>query len=315
MVRLGLIAALAILAVPMATRAVADQGRAEQASSFSSDVVELAPQDSPFSLLQIDNAWGDVSVEGYEGATILVETRKQIAKDGAVGKMEIMSGADGVVAIRTSMPAPSPAALERGAGLERRPRIDVRVRVPRNVAVKAQIKSGLLRARDLPRGAALYANAGAIQVERIAGALLVDSTFAVPTVREVVGNVDIDVLRANLSLDDISGDRLDAGVHEGNIFATHVRSRRIALRVFRGDVELDAQGIAKGDIRVSVNDGDILVRMAPRGDVSLRARAASVILPGGGTLNKDSWHFGGAGGATAVTLVAGSSGRVTFALP
>lgn len=276
------------------------------------DIVELVPPQTPFTRLQIDNAHGNISVEGYDGTSIVVRSIRRDDDQQASAKVEVMTGADGTASVRTAL---SDRGDEAPARSLRRPRIDLYISVPRQVAVKAHIQSGVLRATDLRRGAALYANAGAIEVSRVVGALLVDSTFAAPTIREVSGDVDVDVLEANVLLSDIAGDRLDAGVHRGDITATRIASRRIVLRVFRGDVALQAHGFADGQIRISATQGDIAVRLTPLAGVQLRARGNKVVLPGGGVLARDSWHFGGAGHATAVTLVAGAAGRVTFALP
>ncbi|MBK9070189.1 MAG: hypothetical protein IPL79_04190 [Myxococcales bacterium] len=292
--------------------AVADAQSPLPAIAPQGDVVELVPQHAPFSRLQIDNSHGNISIEGYDGSAIVVRSVRRDDDQNASAKVEVMTGADGTASVRTALTDHGGEASTRSL---RRPRIDLFISVPRQVAVKAHIQSGVLRATDLRRGAALYANAGAIEVSRIVGALLVDSTFAAPTIREVAGDVDVEVLAANVLLSDIAGDRLQAGVHRGDITATRITSRHIVLRVFRGDVALQAHGFANGDVRISTTEGDIAVRLTPLAGVQLRARGNSVVLPGGGVLARDSWHFGGAGNATAVTLVAGAAGRVTFALP
>ncbi len=229
----------------------------------------------PFKKITIENALGDVIVEGYDGTAIIIETKKSAPDEEALERLRIslVPNSDGTVRLTTTADRDKESKpLPRG-----QVRIDLKVRAPRDARIEATASSGLLTLSNMDAGGDLESGSGAIKVRNVSGELSTHSVSGATSLATVFGSVDSQTLQSDLDLDSISGEKLVASANHGKIAGRRVRSREIELTTTDGKITLEAETTLRGRIVVSSVKGDVDVKLRRRNTgVIVRARGARV---------------------------------------
>ncbi len=254
---------------------------APAAADTMANVVEKARLDvqpvagRPFKKITIENALGDVVVEGYDGTAIIIETKKSAPDDEALERLRIslVPNSDGTVRLTTTADRDKEnRPLARGAV-----RIDLKVRAPRDARIEATSSSGTLTLSNMDAGGDLDSASGPIKVQNVSGELSTHSVSGATSLATVFGSVDSQTLQSDLDLDGISGEKLLAAANHGKISARRVRSRQIELTTMDGKIVLEAEATLRGRVIISSTKGDVDVKLRRRGTgVTVRARGAKV---------------------------------------
>jgi hypothetical protein len=282
---------------------------------FERDQVEVGPARRPIRTISIDNALGDVRVEGHDGNKVQIIATKRAPDDDTMDRLRVslVPDPDGAVKIVTAVDGGREAKpVPRGAV-----RIDVVIRAPRDARVDARVHDGKLELFNMDAGGELDALDGAIAVENVAGAVFARSLAGDQTFKSVFGTVDAQAITADLDLDSVRGERLVASVHAGKIDGRRVQSRHVELRTTRGDIVLDGTPALGGDIVVASLRGDVAVTLHGGVPVRVHATGAHVSLPTGGVVDAQDpseTEFGAPGPHPTALSIQSRFGTVSFAL-
>lgn len=251
--------------------------------------LDVQPAGATFKRLSIENPLGDVIVEGYDGTSIQIETRKAAPDEDALDRLRIslVPNPDGTVRLTTTADRDREGRpLARGAV-----RIDLHVRAPRDVRVEATASAGMLAVSNMDNGGDLDTASGKIQVKNVAGELSTHSVSGPTSIAQVFGSIDSQTLTADLAFDSIAGERLIASANHGRIAGRRVRSRDIQLTTMDGAISLEAEASLRGRFMVASLRGNIDVRLRRKGHaLVVRARGTRVNF-GGTTMGPrpDGW--------------------------
>jgi hypothetical protein len=277
--------------------------------------VEVAPSGHAFTQISIDNPLGDVRVEGYDGTSMLIETRKHAPDEDALDRLRVslVPNPDGTVRITTTADPSREAPHVPTAAV----RIDLIVRAPRNTKVEATVAAGKLEVEAMDAGGELDAASGAITVKNVSGELWTHSVSGPTSLAQVFGSVDAATISADVDLDTISGDKLVASANHGRIAGRRVRSRDIELTTTDGRIVLEAEAALHGRISVASLRGDIDVRLHRHDAVVVRARGTKVDLGAAARMDVEGWQrasFGVTSDNAALVELRSRLGLVQFAI-
>lgn len=278
--------------------------------------LEIAPGGKPIKQIKIENPLGDVKVEGHDGGSILIETRKVAPDEEALDRLRVslVPNPDGTVRIATTADGgPEYKRLSRSAV-----RIDLIVRAPRDARIDAVVSAGALEVLNMDAGGELDTASGPISVRNVAGELSTNSVTGATSLSQVFGSVDAQSLSSDVELDTIGGERLFATANRGKIAGRRVRARHVELTTTDGKIVLEAETALRGRVVVASLRGDVDVRLRRQGAVTIRARGAKVNL--GSTrfqTTSDGWMEGqlgqgAAGSQPAIVELRSRYGMVQF---
>jgi hypothetical protein len=275
------------VADPAAPRPTARGSNTDHGVVERSRVEVAAPTAAGFTQLVIDNPLGDVRVEGYDGHTMMIETRKHAPDEDTLDRLRVslVPNPDGTVRIATTA----------DGGREVRPvsraqvQIDLVIRAPRNARVDATASSGRLEVVDMDAGAELDTSSGPISVRNVQGNMSTHSVSGAMSIVQVFGSVDAETITSDVDLDTIGGDRLVASANRGRIAGRRVRARDIELTTTDGKIVLEAETALRGHLVVSSLHGDVDVRLHRHGAITVRARGTKVDLGTPVTARADGW--------------------------
>ncbi|HUQ06104.1 MAG TPA: DUF4097 family beta strand repeat-containing protein [Kofleriaceae bacterium] len=260
-------------------------GRDDDGEVVERAELTVGPSRRPISAVVIDNALGDVRVEGHDSDQVTIVSVKHAPDVDTLERLRVtlVPDPDGTVRLTTAL----------GDGRERPPaalgalRIDLVIRVPRSARVDGRVGSGRLEVKNLDGGADLDAGGGNINVENVAGRIQSRSVDGDQHFTTVFGDLDAHAVDADLELDTIRGRSLTAQIHSGSIAARRVASRDVRLLAIDGDVRADVDTTSwrqTGSIVVSSLRGDIDVSVRATVRLKVRARAGGeVVLAGAST--------------------------------
>ncbi len=291
------------------------------ASTAAADVteksrVEVRPPGKGYKQIAVDNALGNVRIEGHDGAGIIIETHKHAPDDEALDRLRVslVPDPDGTVRISTHAdPSPEARAVPRSAVS-----IDVVIRAPRNARFDASVGSGKLEVLNMDAGGELDSASGAIDVRNVQGELITHSVSGQISIVQAFGPVDAATISSDVELESITGEKLVASANDGRIAGRRVRARDIELTTMTGGITLEAEATLRGHIVVSSMRGDVDVRVRrhARSSLVVRGRGEKVDLGAGAISRLGTWHeakIGSGGEATLVELRA-NHGFVRFAV-
>lgn len=266
----------ALLVLAMAAPVLADgSGTGKLVERSRLEVQPVAG--TPIKLLAIENPLGDVKIEGYDGESILIETRKTAPDEEGLDRLRVslVPNPDGSVRIATAADRDKEnKPLARSAV-----RIDLIIRAPRNARVDAAVSSGMLEVSKMDAGGELDSGTGAIAVSNVAGDLSTHTISGSTKLSVVFGSVDAQSLSSDLDFDSINGNRLIASSNRGRIAGRRVRAREIELTTTDGQIVLEAEMSLRGRIMVSSLKGDLDVKLRKSGGAAqVRARGTKVNL-------------------------------------
>jgi hypothetical protein len=282
--------------------------------------LEVQPGGRAIKQVSIENPLGDVKIEGYDGTSILIESRKQAPDEEGLDRLRIslVPNPDGTVRITTTADGGKEfKTLGRG-----QVRIDLLIRAPRDARVDAAVSAGALEVNNMDAGGDLDTSSGPISVRNVSGGVSTHSVSGATSLTQVFGSVDAQTISSNVDLDTIGGERLIASANRGQIAGRRVRSRDVELTTTTGRIVLEAETGLRGRLVVSSLRGDVDVKLRRQGAITIRARGSKVNL-GSAAANaktqQDGWIYsqlGQVGGTTAPALVELRSryGTVQFAI-
>lgn len=238
--------------------------------------LEIKPAGHAFTQLSVDNPLGDVRVEGYDGTSIQIETRKRAPDADTLDRLRIalVPAEDGSVRITTSVDGGKEVRSVARAAVH----VDIVIRAPRKARVDAATSAGKLSIENLDAGGELDSTSGSITATNVSGELLTHSVSGATSLNQVFGSVDAATVSSDVELDSINGDKLVASANKGKIAGKRVRSRDIELTTTEGRISLEYEVAIHGHLVVSSLHGDIDVRMHRHGAVAMRARGARLDL-------------------------------------
>jgi DUF4097 and DUF4098 domain-containing protein YvlB len=279
--------------------------------------VEVRPPGKAYKQVSIENALGNVRIEGHEGPGIIIETQKRAPDDDAMERLRVslVPNPDGTVRITTHAdPSPESKPVKRSAVS-----IDVVIRAPRNARFDATVGSGKLDVRNMDAGGELDSASGAITVENVQGELYTHSVSGHMSITKAFGAVDATTISSDVELDSISGQKLVASANEGRIAGRRVRARDIELTTMSGGITLEAEALLRGHIVVSSLRGDVDVKVRRPSQLALvvRGRGTKVDLGGASLISQvGKWQEAkiGVGGEAALIELRANNGIVQFAV-
>src|SRR5262245_16756062 len=232
--------------------------------------VEVQPPGKAYKQITIDNALGNVRIEGHDGPGIIIETNKRAPDEDTLERLRVSLVPDPSGAVRISTHAdPSP---ESKTAPKSAVSIDVVIRAPRSARVEATVGSGKLEVRNMDAGGELDSASGAISVENVQGELYTHSVSGRMMITKAFGPVDAATVSSDVDLDSISGQKLVASANDGKIAGRRVRSRDVELTTMNGKIVLEAEALARGRIVVSSMRGDVEVKVHRQAQTSLIVR-------------------------------------------
>ena len=238
------------------------------------------PNKKPVKAVVVENALGDVLVEGHDGPGIIIITSKLAPDDDTLDRLRVslIPDPDGTYRIVTRLDDLDGGALVPTAAI----RIDLIVRAPHAAHVDGRVDDGLLALHNMDAGADLDVASGRIEVKNVSGPIRASTVAAPMSLSEVFGIVDAQALAGDVSLDTVRGDRLSASAHRGKIDGRRVRSRQVELVTTHGDVSLEGEAPLGAAIMIASMHGTIDVRMRGLSGLAVRARGRNVDLGRGG---------------------------------
>lgn len=260
-----------LLALPAATIA-APGAWAQPAPVEVHDLLEATPPvGHEIDELEVDNRLGDIRIIGHDGRGLSIHAFKHAADPDTLDRLEVklIQDPSGSVSIRTQLASGREARPIRAGSA----RIDLIIRVPRSTRVDASVWNGLLRIRGIDNGARVRANEGDIAVVQTSGRVIASSAAGHQRFSEIFGELEARALLGDVDMSVIHGKRLAASVHKGSIVARRVKVRDLVIRVFQGDVRVDAEIIAGGRYLIASYAGNVAARFKRGGSARLRARA------------------------------------------
>ncbi len=303
----GIIAALAVLCVlaPIASADVTEKSR-----------VEVRPPGTAYKEISVENALGNVRIEGHEGTGIIIETKKHAPDDETMERLRVslVPNPDGTVRITTHAdPRPESRPVARSAVS-----LDVVIRAPRGARFDATVGSGRLEVRNMDAGGELDSASGAITVDNVQGELYTHSVSGRMRITKAFGAVDAATISSDVELDSITGNKLVASANEGRIAGRRVRARDIELTTMSGGITLEAEALARGHIVVSSmrGDVDVKVRRPMQAALVVRGRGTKVDLGSSIIRQVGKWQEAtfGTGSETTVVELRSASGILRFAV-
>ena len=202
------LAFLASLATGLASAplaAVAQAGKAPVETPIPKVVersrLDVAPSQTPFLNLSVDNPLGDVRIEGHDGSSVMIETHKSAPDDSTMDRLRVslVPGLDGSLRLGTAVdPGVDSRSVAKSAM-----RIDLVIRAPRDLRFTARVGSGQLEVSGMDAGGEADATSGPISLRNISGAVNARSISGPVTLTEIFGSIDAELVDAALRLDTI----------------------------------------------------------------------------------------------------------------
>jgi hypothetical protein len=220
--------------------------------------VKLAPSDKlKLKEIQVDNRLGDVAVIGSDDPGMTIHVIKQ-APDGETLerlKVSVKPDPDGTIRVYSALLF-GDEGKPVGAGAVR---IDMTLRVPRDVELKVAAWNGKLDVSHMDRGAELTANDADITVTDVKGPIKTAATNGTQVLSKVKGTVDAGGAYGEMSLDEVSGDSLAARLHDGTIVARRIKSRTVTITTTFGDIRFESELLTGATYKLRSYKGNVTV--------------------------------------------------------
>lgn len=156
-------------------------------------------------------------------------------------------------------------------------RLDLEIRVPRHLVVRAKTFKHDLRVEGCSAGTRLSTQEGAISVVDVRGAVHSYAQRGKQRLHRIKGNVSVEGDSADIELAQIQG-RVHAALLGGSIHAWALGPQPIDLRTIRGNIDVSAA--ARGRVTLLTLAGKVTLWLPRRPSVELRGRAGRWALGG-----------------------------------
>ncbi|MBK9031814.1 MAG: DUF4097 family beta strand repeat protein [Myxococcales bacterium] len=311
---------LALIAAPLGAHADDGTDGDGDGAVVERATLEVVPTTRAIGAIAIDNPYGDVRIEGYDGTSVVIDSVKHAPDPSALGRLRVVAvqGPDGAVRLTTEVIA----RKDRPAVALATIRVDLRVRVPRAVKVAGRVSTGRLSVENVDAGADLDSSTGPIVVRNVAGVVFARSLAGSQRFEEVFGTLDSHAVDGDVAFDGVRGAALTAQVYDGDIDGRRVASRQVRMSTITGAIDLEAEAQAGGALTVTSLRGSVDVRVRGQVGLAVRARAGGRLSMTGGTpsaappTTADRWveaQYGRRRGRAAVK-VESRFGDVSFSL-
>lgn len=249
--------------------------------------VEVKPAGKAFKKLQIENALGNVRIEGHDGKSIMIETQKHAPDDETLDRLRVslVPDPDGTVRITTAADASPEAKPQARSAVS----VNIIIRAPRDARIDASVGSGKLEVVDMDGGGELDSASGAISVRNISGDLYTHSLSGHTTLTQVFGALDAATVSSDLDLDTIGGQKLVASANQGKIAGRRVRARDVELTTTSGNISLEGESVLRGRIKISSLRGNVDVKLRRHGGLVVRASGTKIDLGMTSQLQPNGW--------------------------
>ena len=314
MIRALLIAAL--VAAPQGARADDGTDADGDGAVIERATLEVGPALRPIGAVAIDNPYGDVRIEGYDGASVVIDSVKHAPDPTALARLRVAAvrGPDGAVRLTTELTA----RKDRPAVALASVRVDLVVRVPRAARIAGRVGAGRLSVANVDAGADLDSSTGPIVVRNVAGVVFARSLAGSQRFEEVFGTLDSHAVDGDLAFDGVRGARLSAQAYDGDIAGRRVASREVRVSTIAGAIDVEAEAQVGGALTLTSLRGSVDLRLRRGGGLTVRARAGGRVTMTGATstAGPDGWVEAQAGGrrGRAGVRVESRFGDVTFSL-
>ena len=225
------------------------------------------------SLLTVQNPLGSVTVRGWDQPQIRIVAAKRAGSPSLLDRLKVQFVflSDGRVQIstgfyladRTFIPLPL-----SGAG------IDLTIDAPRRMRVEATT-SGAIDAAGFRHGAQLSSQGGEIRVADMEGRVDTRTLDGRQWLQSIRGSLLATGVRGDMELSQVQGERVDASVNKGNIYARDVSAAQVRLRATVGTIVFVGALATGGRYQFATLNGDVRLSLHPA-PFRLLARAPSV---------------------------------------
>lgn len=272
---------LAVLAA-LTSRATADDNERPRTGVVDHDIVRGGLEgDALIKAVEIDNRLGDVEIEGHDSNEIVIIAIKRAPDQETLDRLRValLANPNGKISIGTALKAAPSESRPIPAGSIR---IDLIVRAPRSATVGAKLWNGSVDVHSVDNGADLSVNEGSIDVRHVSGEIETSSAVGAQRFLEVIdATIRAQAVDGDMTLDTVSGDKLEATVHDGEIVGRNIRVAAATLRSTTGDISYQGELTAGGEYRLASIDGDVELKVEIRGKIQITAsaRKGTVTLP------------------------------------
>lgn len=231
----------------------------------------------PQAVLQVEGRSGEVVVVAHDLPTVHVEATVRVwsalavEADDAAALVERAIEQDGH---RATVRAPSLPQSEGWALWGRRSgRIDYRIKVPQETAVRVLSRSGRVEVRQTHGRVHVECGSGRIELTEIVGAVTAASRSGAINVRAIAGDLSLEARSGRVEVREVIG-RVDIDNRTG----------AVDVREVRGDVKVRARtGIVSvqqvdGTVDIETHTGTARYSGRVCGDITIRAHTGSIVL-------------------------------------
>jgi hypothetical protein len=222
------------------------------------DQVDVAPaRGVPLRAVQLDNRYGHVEVRGHDEPGVRMIAVKRAPDERTMDRLKVSLVPDpaGRILIQTALLAADEARPVSAGAL----RVDLLVFVPRSARVDAVTWKGNIALEKLDRGAEATTNEGDIDVNNCAGEIRTHAAQGAQRFSTVFGELEADGLRGAIVFNLVTGRRLGARLHNGQIVARRVRVHEVDLRTTAGDITFAGTLSPNGTVRIASYRGNVEV--------------------------------------------------------
>jgi len=229
----------------------------------------------------VDNRLGNVEIEGHDKNEIVVIVVKRAPDQDTLNRLRValVSNPNGAISIGTALKASAVESRPVPAGSVR---VDLVVRAPRTAKVGARLWNGSVEVKSVDNGADLTVNEGSIDVRHVSGAIKTQSAVGGQRFLELIdATIRAQAVHGDMNLDTITGEELEATVHDGSVTGRNVRVSNAVVRTTTGDITFHGEIKAGGVYRLASVRGDVELKVRVVGSVKVQARAqkGTVSLP------------------------------------
>jgi DUF4097 and DUF4098 domain-containing protein YvlB len=223
----------------------------------------------------VENPLGNVILTGIEGDTASISIVKTVwgaQQEGLKALADLMEvalqGTDGKLEIKVSVPD----AFNDGT-------VDIELRVPRSVLVRASTTFGDVQASALDGRVEAVTRTGALRLNDLGGDVRGETVSGELRLERILGAVTVATQSGSISANSIQRG-LSANTASGQVTAVGIEGGRVECKSVSGDVKAERIGMeAPLDITVESVSGDVSLIQAS-GNIALKAVSGDVTTSG-----------------------------------
>jgi len=224
--------------------------------SEKAEVTETLHFDTPSDrTLRIDNANGRTRVVGEERDDVEVEVHKVARAESEDGAKRLLQD---IQLQSTGQPSSLELEVVTPGRWNRRGRVDLEVRVPRQLAIEVSASNGRVGIYGIRAAVRVRSSNGKVRLEDLIGSADVTATNAVVFCRCLRGRLTARSSNGNIKLEEHRGS-VDASTSNGliSVDVEELASEGVQLATSNGRIVLDLPEEVDGDVDLRVDNGVI----------------------------------------------------------